>query len=56
MTLKKERVMKFENLQKISDEQFRRVSGVKRHTFDKMLEILRDAHAKKNLKAAGPIN
>jgi len=32
--------MKYENLKKFSDEQFRRVTGVKRLTFEKMLEIL----------------
>ena len=32
--------MKYENLKKFSDEQFRRITGVKRATFEKMLEIL----------------
>ena len=32
--------MKYENMQKLSDEQFRRISGVRRNTFEKMIEIL----------------
>jgi len=32
--------MKYENIRKYSDEQFRRVTGVKRFTFEKMLDIL----------------
>ena len=30
--------MEYENLQTASEEQFRRVTGVKRNTFDKMVE------------------
>jgi hypothetical protein len=33
--------MKYEKLKEYSDEQFRRITGVKRTTFEKMLEILR---------------
>jgi hypothetical protein len=33
--------MKFENLKKYSNTKFRRITGVKRTTFEKMLEILR---------------
>ena len=33
--------MKNENLKEYSDEQFRRITGVKRTTFEKMLDILR---------------
>jgi hypothetical protein len=33
--------MKSENLKSYSNEQFRRITGVKRPTFEKMLEILR---------------
>ena len=32
--------MKYENPKKYSEEQFRRITGVKRETFEKMLEIL----------------
>jgi len=37
--------MKYENIQDYSDERFRRITGVKRETFAKMLEILRPAKA-----------
>jgi hypothetical protein len=33
--------MKYENIRSYSDEQFRRITGVKRTTFEKMLGILR---------------
>jgi len=33
--------MKYENMQSYSDAKFRRITGVRRKTFDKMLEILR---------------
>ena len=33
--------MKYEIIKKYSDEQFRRIAGVRRTTFEKMLEILR---------------
>ena len=31
--------MKFENLKQMSDAQFRRIAGVKRKTFEKMVEV-----------------
>lgn len=37
--------MKYENIQEYSGEKFRRITGVKRETFTKMLEILRPAKA-----------
>jgi hypothetical protein len=36
-----------ENLKDIKDEQFRRLTGVKRHTFNRMLEILQEAFQQK---------
>lgn len=42
--------MKFENLRNISGSQFRRVAGVKRQTFDKMVEIVREAEKVKKAK------
>jgi hypothetical protein len=36
-------IVKYENIQGYSDEQFRRITGVKRTTFEKMLTILRPA-------------
>jgi hypothetical protein len=41
-------MMKHENLRGYSGESFRRVVGVKRKTFEKMLEILREAYDKKH--------
>jgi len=39
--------MKYENLKSYSEEQFRRITGVRRTTFEKMLEILRPKHKEK---------
>ena len=38
---------RYENLKRIKDEQFRRLTGVKRHTFNRMLEILQEAFQRK---------
>jgi hypothetical protein len=46
-------MMKYENIQNYSDEQFRRITGVKRETFEKMLTILRPAKLELTLKG-GP--
>lgn len=46
--------MKFENLKTLSEEQFRRVAGVKRYTFNKMVEILTEAQIKKKAKGGRP--
>jgi hypothetical protein len=40
--------MKYEILRDYSDEKFRRITGVKRSTFEKMLEILHAAQAEKH--------
>jgi hypothetical protein len=42
--------MKFETVKGLKEEQFRRLTGVKRATFDKMVCILRDKHQEKKLK------
>jgi len=39
--------MKYENLKSYSEEQFRRITGVRRTTFEKMLEILRPKYKEK---------
>jgi hypothetical protein len=39
--------MKYETLKSYSNEQFRRITGVKRTTFEKMLEILRPKQREK---------
>jgi len=46
--------VKFENVKKLSDGQFRRVTGVKRLTFNKMLEVVKEnLGQKKNGSNAG---
>src|SRR5271157_3081130 len=44
-------IMKYDQIKNLPNEQFRRLTGVKRKTFEKMLEILREADRKK--KAVG---
>jgi hypothetical protein len=42
--------MKYETLKSYSDEEFRRITGVKRTTFEKMLEILRRSFVLKHVQ------
>ena len=42
--------MKYEQVKNLSDEQFRRLTGVKCSTFDKMIKILEEADKKKKIK------
>jgi len=42
--------MKYEQIKGYAETRFRRITGVKRATFNKMLEILNEAHAKKHLR------
>ncbi|WP_242678191.1 IS5 family transposase [Neochlamydia sp. AcF84] len=42
--------MKFDKIEKLDDERFRRLTGVKRNTFDKMVQILQQADAAKKSK------
>jgi hypothetical protein len=42
--------MKYEGIKELEEEKFRRLTGVKRATFAKMLEILSEADKKKRLK------
>jgi len=42
--------MKYEQIKSCEEARFRRITGVKRATHNKMLEILNDAHAKKHLR------
>ena len=46
--------MKYEKVKLLSDAQFRRVTGVKRVTFSKMVEILKAAHKKKKARGGRP--
>jgi hypothetical protein len=43
--------MKFDDVQKLSKKQFRRVTGLKRKTFDKAVEVVRIAYDKKRATA-----
>lgn len=45
--------MKNENLKQLSDEKFRRITGVKRATFNKMIEIVQHAYDKQKKGNAG---
>lgn len=42
--------MKYNQIEEFSDEQFRRLTGVKKSTFKKMVEILREADRKKKTR------
>lgn len=42
--------MKYEQVKGLSEEQFRRLTGVKRSTFDKMVKILAEEDQKKKAK------
>lgn len=47
-------MMKYEKLKSLSASQFRRVTGVKRDTFEVMRQILEDAHARKKARGGRP--
>jgi len=42
--------MKFKQINTLEDEEFRRLTGVKREMFKKMIEILIEAEVKKKAK------
>ncbi|BBI18091.1 ISRin1, transposase orfA [Neochlamydia sp. S13] len=42
--------MKFDKIEKLDDKRFRRLTGVKRTTFDKMVQILQQADKAKKIK------
>ena len=46
--------MKFNNIKTKTDAIFRRLTGVKRTTFDKMIEILNEAYKNKHKKGGRP--
>ncbi len=46
--------MKWKNLQLASDDDFRRIVGVKRKTFNRMVEILTEAQIKKKSRGGRP--
>jgi hypothetical protein len=49
-----QRKMKFKNIENKSDEVFRRLCGVKKTTFVKMIEILTEAYNEKHKKGGRP--
>ena len=46
--------MSYDHVLSYTDEQFRRLTGVKRSTFQKMVELLTAAHAQKKAKGGRP--
>ena len=50
----REVVMKYEKIKNYKDEEFRRLSGVKRSTFEKMIEILEKAEKEKKARGGKP--
>ena len=48
--------MKWKNLQSLSEKKFRRITGVKRLTFEKMLDIIKAAEKIKKAKGGRPNN
>jgi hypothetical protein len=46
--------MKYKNIQKLSDAEFRRATGVKRGTFELMIEILKEKEALKKKVGGRP--
>ena len=48
--------MKFEQIRNLLDEPFRRLTGVKRQTFEKMIKILEESDKNKKIKEDARIN
>ena len=48
--------MRFKNVKKLSGKQFRRITGVKRKTFDKMIDIILAAEKIKKARGGRPNN
>ena len=48
--------MKYEQIKQLGEEKFRRLTGVKKETFDKMISILGEAEIKKKPKVVGTAN
>ena len=46
--------MKYKNLKKLSDEEFRRATGVKRKTFSLMVDIINNREEKKKQRGGRP--
>ena len=43
-----DKVDRYEKTKRLSDEDFKQIIGVKRETFDAMVEVLRNAYAEKH--------
>jgi hypothetical protein len=48
------KMSRFEQLNELSEDKFRRLAGVKRDTFRKMVEILKEAHTQKKRRGGRP--
>lgn len=48
--------MKYEQIKGLEEEKFRRLTGVKKKTFQKMVDIVKAEEIKKKLKEVGKIN
>jgi len=46
--------MKWKNIEKLSEDKFRRLTGVKKNTFDKMTTFLKDKHNIKKARGGRP--
>ena len=46
--------MKWEHVKDLSEERFRRETGIKKATFEKMIEVLIEAQARKNRRGGRP--
>ena len=46
--------MKWKPIKELSAESFRRLTGVKRQTFEKMAELIEEALAKKKIRGGRP--
>jgi hypothetical protein len=42
--------MKYESIKNLNEEQFRRLTGIKKETFDKIIDILKEADIRKKLQ------
>lgn len=46
--------MKYKSISQLDDERFRRLTGVKKKTFEKMVEIITVAHLRKKMRGGRP--
>ncbi len=48
--------MKYEQIKDLDSEKFRRLTGVKKTTFGKMMDILREPRSKRRRAVAGKVS